>query len=75
MICKHTVEQHIFIYNSYAKSDSARVCQRIKKNSLVLIFLQGLLDKKIKRRCHTLSEEKLDDIGARLDCQENHWQN
>jgi hypothetical protein len=33
----------------------------------VLIFLQGLLDKKIKRRCHTMTEEKLDDIGARLE--------
>jgi hypothetical protein len=69
MVCKYTAE-HIFIYNSYAKSDSARVCHReLKKSSLVLIFLQGLLDKKIKRRCHTLTEEKFDDNGARLENQ------
>jgi hypothetical protein len=57
------------------------VVENFNKNSLGLIFLQGptihhlvnkfktigsVLDKKIKTRCHILTEETL-DIGARLE--------
>jgi hypothetical protein len=29
--------------------------------------MASVLDEKIKRRCHVLTEEKLNDIGARLE--------
>jgi hypothetical protein len=88
---KYTVAQRIFIYNSYVKCFSARVCrrefeQKFPGGDVPVIFTihylvnkfkttGSVLDKKIKRRRHVLTEEKLHNIGARLERspKENHW--
>jgi hypothetical protein len=83
MVHNYTVQKHIFIYNSYIQSDSACVCCRkfqqkfpgvdIPATSTIHHFIDKLktvslvLDKKIKRRCHILTEGILDDTSARLE--------
>jgi hypothetical protein len=82
-LCKYTAKQHIFIYGSYVKSNSAHVCFRkfqqkfpgvdITARSTIHYLVNkfkttGLvLDKKIKIIRHVLTEETLDDIGTRLE--------
>jgi transposase len=78
----YTLEQCVFLYNTYVKSESARKCQqkfwckfhfervhsRKTIHNLVNKFrtTKLLIDKKQKCKCQVLTEEKLDDIGARL---------
>jgi hypothetical protein len=78
----YTLEQHIFLYDSYVKYGSARKCgwkfcckfhneiipSRQTVHSLVnkLRTMGLLIDKKQKHKCPVLTE-KLYDIGARLE--------
>jgi hypothetical protein len=75
--------EHIFMYDTYVKYRAARKCQqkfwrnihdervpsRQKVHNLVnKLRTAGLLiNKKHKQRCWVLTEEKLDDIGTRLE--------
>jgi hypothetical protein len=84
MVHKYTVKQRIFIYDSYEKSNSDHAfcrefqqkfpCVDIPARSTIhylvnkFKFINSVLDKKIKIRCHTSVEENLDDTGARLEC-------
>jgi hypothetical protein len=79
----NTVEHCVFIYDGYVKSDSAHVCQRefqqkfsgvdIPARSTIHCLVNkfktmGLvLDKKIDRKCHILTEDRLANIDARLE--------
>jgi hypothetical protein len=82
MVHKYAAEHHILICDSYVKSDSAHVCHREFQQKfpgddicvrstihyLVKFETTGLiLNKKIKRRHHVFTKEKLDHIGARLE--------
>jgi hypothetical protein len=80
---RYTLEQCIFLYDTYVKYGSARkwrqkfqcefrderVPSRQTINSLVnkLISMGLLIDKKQKRKFWVLTEKKLDDKGARLE--------
>jgi hypothetical protein len=71
-------DQLVFLYDTYAKYRSARKCRRkfcdervpsrqTIHNLVNKLRSMGLLiNKKQKRKCRVLNEEKLDDIGARL---------
>jgi response regulator of citrate/malate metabolism len=79
---RHTLEQRVFIYNAYVKYGSTRKCRRKfphkirderfpsrqRIHNLVNKLRTGhLIDKKQKHKRRVLTEEKLDDIGARLE--------
>jgi hypothetical protein len=80
---RYTLEQLVFMYDAYVKYKSARKCQRkfqCKSRDERLLSRQtihnlvsklrtmGLLrDKKLKHKCQVLTQEKLDDIGSRLE--------
>ncbi|PNF31265.1 hypothetical protein B7P43_G12670 [Cryptotermes secundus] len=73
---RYTLEQHVFLYDTYVKYRSARMCHRFHDetapsrqtiHNLVNKFRTGLLIyKKQKHECQVLGEEKLDETGARL---------
>jgi transposase len=74
----YTLEQRVFLCVTYVKYGSARKCRRKFRDERVLrrqtirnmvnkLRTTGLLiDKKQKHKCRVLNE-KLDDIGARLE--------
>jgi transposase len=76
---RYTLEQHVFVYETHVKYESATKCQRKfcdeKDHGIETIHnlvnkfrATGLLgDKKQKHKHRVLTEEKLDDIGARLE--------
>jgi hypothetical protein len=73
-----TLEQHVFLYVTHVKYGTARKClqkchdervpSRQASHTLVhkLRTTRLLIDKKQKHKCQILTEDKLDDIGARL---------
>jgi hypothetical protein len=79
----YTLEQHVFPYDTYVKYGSARKCRRKCRckfhdervpskqtvhNLVNKLKTTGLLiDKKQKHKLQVLTEEKLDDVGARLE--------
>jgi hypothetical protein len=80
---KYTLEQRIFLYDSYVKKKSYESCKRkfrrrypgvrIPASSTILRLVKkvrstgSLLDKKYTRQNAVLTEETLDKIGARLE--------
>jgi transposase len=80
---QHTLEQRVFLYDAYVKCGSARKCRRKFRrkfrgetvpsrqtihNLVNKLRSTGLLiDKKQKHKRRVLTEEKLDDMGARLE--------
>jgi hypothetical protein len=80
---RYTLEYHVFLYVTYMKYGSARKCLRKFRrksrdervtgrqtihNLLNKLRRTGLLiDKKQKHKCRVLIEEKVDDIGTRLE--------
>jgi hypothetical protein len=79
---RYTLEQRAFLYDTYVKYRSGeksrrkfhdeRVPSRQTIHNLVnkLTTMGLLIDKKMKHKHQVLTEEKLDDIRARLECQE-----
>jgi transposase len=79
---RYTLEQCVFLYDSYVKYRAAGKCrQKFRSkfrdesvpsrqtihNLVNKLRTMGLLiDKKQKHKCRVLTEEKLDDIGARF---------
>jgi hypothetical protein len=77
------LEQYVFLYDTYVKYGSARKCRQkfrrkfcdervlsrqIVHNMVNKLWVTGLLmDKKQKHKCRLLTEEKFDDIWARLE--------
>jgi hypothetical protein len=77
-----TLEQRVLLYDTCVKYETVRKCQRKFRrkfryervpsrqtiHNLVnnLRTTELLMDKKQKHKCRVLTEEKLDDIGARL---------
>jgi hypothetical protein len=77
---KYTLEQRIFLYDSYVKKKSYKSCKRrfprrypgvcITASSTILSLVKKLLstgsflDKKYTRQNAVLTEETLDEIGA-----------
>jgi hypothetical protein len=84
---QHALQQRVFLYDAYVKYGSASKCRRKFRdkrvpsrqtihNSVNKLRTMGLLlDKKQNHKCQVLTEEKLDDIGARIGTytQKNHW--
>jgi hypothetical protein len=80
---KYTLEQRIFLYDSYVKKKSYKSCKRrfhcrypgvrIPASSTILRLEKkvrstgSFLDKKYTRQNAVLTEEMLDKIGARLE--------
>jgi hypothetical protein len=80
---KYTLEQQIFLYDSYMKKKCYKSCKRrfrcwdpgvrIPASSTILILVKkvhstgSFLDKKYTRQNAVLTEETLDEIGARLE--------
>jgi hypothetical protein len=80
---KYTLEQRIFLYNSYVKKKSYKSCKRrfchrhpgvrTAASSTILklvkkVHLTGsFFDKKYTRQNALLTEETLDETGARLE--------
>jgi hypothetical protein len=80
---RYTLEQHVFLYDTYVKYGSARKCWRKFQckfcderaasrqiiHNLVNKFrsTELLIDKKQKYMCQVFTKEKFDDIGARLE--------
>jgi hypothetical protein len=80
---KYTLEQRILLYDSYVKKKSYKSCKRrfchrypgvcIPASSTILRLVKkvcstgSFLDKKYTRQNAVLSEETLDEIGARLE--------
>jgi hypothetical protein len=79
---RYTLEQRVFLYDSYVKYGSAGKCRRKYRrkfhddgvpsrqtihNLVNKLRAMGLLIDKKKNMCQVLTEEKLDDIGARLE--------
>jgi transposase len=80
---RYTLEQRVYLYDTYVKYGSARKCRRKFRrkfcdetvpsrqtihNLVNKVRSTGLLiDKKQKHKRRVLTEEKLDDIGARLE--------
>jgi hypothetical protein len=76
-----TLEQRVFLYDTYVKYGSARKCRRkfrrkfrnertrqTIQNLMNKLRTTGLLiDKKETPKCRVLTEEKLGDIGVRLE--------
>jgi hypothetical protein len=79
---RYTLEQRVFLYGTYVKYRSARKCRRKFRlkfcgarvpsrqtihNLVNKLRTTGfLIDKKTKHNHQVLTEEKLDEIGARL---------
>jgi transposase len=82
-VVQYTLEQRVFLYDSYVKYRSARKCQRKFRrkfrdervpsrqtihNLVNKLRSTGLWrDKEQKHKRRVRTEEKLDDIGARLE--------
>jgi hypothetical protein len=82
---KYTLEQRIFLYDSYLKNKSYKSSKRrfhprypvvrIPASSTILRLIKkarsngSFIDKKYTRHNAVLTEEMLDEIGARLE----HW--
>jgi hypothetical protein len=76
---RYSIEQHVFLYDTYMKYGSARKCRRKFRDESVpnretihdlvnTIRSTGLLIyKKQKQKRRVLTDEKLDDTGARLE--------
>jgi hypothetical protein len=80
---KYKLEQRIFLYNSYVKKESCKSCKRrfchrypgvrTPASSTILRLVKkvrstgSLLDKKYTRQNAVLTEETLDETGARLE--------
>jgi hypothetical protein len=80
---KYSVEQRVFIYDTFVKHSSWRKCCRkfrrkypdltVPCKSTIYKIVKkvrktgSVLDKKKHRKRHILTEEILDDIGARLE--------
>jgi hypothetical protein len=80
---KYTLEQRIFLYDSHVKKKSYKSCRRrfhhrypgvrIPASSTILRLVRKVLsagcfvDKKYTRQNAVLTEETLDEIGARLE--------
>jgi transposase len=79
---RYTLEQRVFLYDTYVKYGSSGKCERkFRKfrdervpsrqtihNLVNKLRTRGhLIDKKQKHKRRLLTEEKLDDIGARLE--------
>jgi hypothetical protein len=80
---KYTLEQRIFLYDSYVKNKSYKSCKtrfrrrypgvRIPASSAILRLVKkvrstgSFLDKKYTRQNAVLTEETFDEIGARLE--------
>jgi transposase len=76
---RYTLEQRVFLYDTYVQYGSARKCRRKFRDERVpsrqtiyclvnKLRTTGLLiDKKQKYECRVLAEEKFDDIGARFE--------
>jgi hypothetical protein len=80
---KYTLEQRFFLFDSYVKKKSYKSCKRrfrrrypgvrIPDSSTILRFVKkvlstgSFLDKKYTRQNAVLTEETLDEIGARLE--------
>jgi hypothetical protein len=80
---KYTLEQWIFLYDSYVKKKSYKSCERrfrrrhpavrIPALSTILRLVKkvrssgSFLDKKYTRQNAVLTEETLDEVGARLE--------
>jgi hypothetical protein len=83
VMVRFTLEQRVFLYDTYVKYGFARKCRRkcrrkfrdervtsrqTIQNSVNKLWITGLLiDKKQKPNRRVLSEEKSDDKGARLE--------
>jgi hypothetical protein len=79
---RYTLEQCIFVYDTYVKYGSAEKCQqkfwrklcgeRVPSRQTIHNLVNKLrttgflIDKKTKHKCRVFTEEKLDEIGARL---------
>jgi Fe2+ transport system protein FeoA len=75
---RYTLEQRVFLYDTYVKYGSAGKCRRKFRGERVpsrqtihnlvnkLRTMGFLIGKKTKHKCRVLTEEKLDEIGARL---------
>jgi hypothetical protein len=75
----YTLEQWVFLYDISVKYESARKCRRKFRDERVpsrqpiqnvvnkLRTSVLLIDKKQKHKHRVLTEEKLDDIGTRLE--------
>jgi hypothetical protein len=79
---KYTLEQQIFLYDSYVKKKSYKSCKRFRRrypgvcipvSSTILGLVKkvrstgAFLDKKYTRQNDVLTEETLDEIGATLE--------
>jgi hypothetical protein len=68
---QYALEQYVFLHDNYMKLGPARKCQRkfIHKfpSRQIIHNLVNKLDKKQKLKHQVLTEEKLHDIGARLE--------
>jgi hypothetical protein len=80
---KYTLEQQIFLYDSYVKKKSFKSCKRrfrhrfpgvrIPASSTIFRLMKkvhstgSFLDKNYTRQNNVLAEETLDEIGARLE--------
>jgi hypothetical protein len=80
---KYTLEQQIFLYDSYVKKKSCKSCKRrfrrrypgvrIPASSTILRLVRkvhsagSFLDKKYTRQNAVLTKETLDEIGAGLE--------
>jgi transposase len=80
---RYTLEQRVFLYETYVKNGSARKCrrkfqrkfrdERVRSRQTIhnlvnkLISTGLLIDKKLNHKLRVLIEEKLADIGARLE--------
>jgi hypothetical protein len=80
---RHTLEQCVFLYDTYVKYGSTRTCRwkfwrkfcdgRFPRRHIIhnlvnkLRTIWLLIDNKQKHKCWVLTEEKLDEIGATLE--------
>jgi hypothetical protein len=80
---RYTLDQHIFLYDTYEKYGSAGKCwrkfrrifhdERVPSRQIIhslvnkLRITRLLTDRKTKHKHRVLTEDKLDDTGARLE--------
>jgi hypothetical protein len=80
---RYTLEQRVFLYDTYVKYRSARKCRRKFRHKFhdervpsrhtihnlvnTLRTTELLIAKKQKHKCRVLTVEKLDDIGATFE--------
>jgi transposase len=85
---QYTLEQRVLLYDTYMKYGSVRKCRqkfrckfrdgRVRSKQTIHKLVNKprstglLIDKKQKYKHQVLTEEKLDDIEARLE-HTNHW--